>query len=59
MFDIFWFFLQKCKRADLKTDSELLFYYVLLVAGAGFEPATFGLWARRATKLLHPALNDN
>ena len=26
-----------------------------LVAGAGFEPTTFGLWARRATKLLHPA----
>ncbi len=28
---------------------------VALVAGAGFEPTTFGLWARRATKLLHPA----
>ena len=27
-----------------------------MVAGAGFEPTTFGLWARRATKLLHPAL---
>ena len=26
-----------------------------LVAGAGFEPTTFGLWARRATRLLHPA----
>ena len=26
-----------------------------LVAGAGFEPTTFGLWARRATMLLHPA----
>ena len=26
-----------------------------LVAGAGFEPATFGLWAQRATGLLHPA----
>ncbi len=26
-----------------------------VVAGAGFEPTTFGLWARRATKLLHPA----
>ena len=25
-------------------------------AGAGFEPTTFGLWARRATELLHPAL---
>ena len=28
-----------------------------LVAGAGFEPTTFGLWARRATKLLHPAIS--
>ena len=28
-----------------------------LVAGTGFEPATFGLWAQRATWLLHPALN--
>ena len=28
----------------------------LLVAGTGFEPATFGLWARRATELLHPAM---
>ena len=28
----------------------------LVVAGAGFEPTTFGLWARRATRLLHPAI---
>src|SRR5690349_14465069 len=27
-----------------------------LVAGARFELATFGLWARRATGLLHPAM---
>ena len=27
-----------------------------LVAGIGFEPMTFGLWARRASRLLHPAL---
>ena len=27
-----------------------------LVAEAGFEPTTFGLWARRATRLLHPAI---
>ena len=27
-----------------------------MVAGAGFEPTTFGLWAQRATKLLHPAI---
>ena len=29
---------------------------ISVVAGAGFEPTTFGLWARRATKLLHPAI---
>ena len=28
-----------------------------LVAGVGFEPTTFGLWAQRATELLHPAIN--
>ena len=26
------------------------------LAGTGFEPATFGLWARRASRLLYPAL---
>ena len=28
----------------------------ILVAEAGFEPTTFGLWAQRATKLLHSAM---
>ena len=28
---------------------------VTTIAGAGFEPATSGLWARRATRLLYPA----
>ena len=28
----------------------------LCIAGGGFEPPTFGLWARRATELLHPAI---
>ena len=27
------------------------------LAGAGFEPATSGLWARRATRLLYPAIH--
>ena len=31
-------------------------YLWRLVAGGGFEPPTFGLWARRATKLLYPAI---
>ena len=30
---------------------------IKMVAGTGFEPATFGLWAQRATGLLHPAIN--
>ena len=29
---------------------------ILLVAGEGFEPTTFRLWAWRATKLLYPAI---
>ena len=27
-----------------------------LVAGGGFEPPAFGLWAQRATRLLYPAI---
>ena len=30
-----------------------------LGAGTGFEPMTSGLWARRATRLLHPASRNN
>ena len=30
-----------------------------MVAGAGFEPTTSGLWARRATRLLYPAIFIN
>ena len=32
------------------------FSHANMVAAAGFEPTTFGLWARRATGLLHPAI---
>ena len=32
------------------------YYWIVRVAGTGFEPMTFGLWARRASRLLHPAL---
>ena len=32
---------------------------IKMVAGAGFEPTTFGLWARRATRLLHPESNGS
>ena len=28
-----------------------------VIAGGGFEPPTSGLWARRATRLLYPAVN--
>ena len=30
--------------------------WIKKIAGAGFEPATSGLWARRASELLYPAL---
>ena len=33
--------------------------FCVLVAGVGFEPTTFRLWAWRATGLLHPAASDN
>ena len=33
-----------------------LHHETILVAGEGFEPSTFGLWAQRATELLHPAI---
>lgn len=29
--------------------------FKIMVAGVGFEPTTFWLWARRATRLLYPA----
>ena len=29
---------------------------ILKIAGDGFEPSTFGLWAQRAARLLHPAI---
>src|SRR3569833_784743 len=32
-----------------------LYVFLILVAGVGFEPTTFGLCARRAARLLHPA----
>jgi hypothetical protein len=28
------------------------------IAGNGFEPLTSGLWARRATELLYPAIKN-
>ena len=42
---------KKQKKTYYRIDSKSY-----LVAGAGFEPTTFGLWARRATELLHPAI---
>ena len=30
-----------------------------VIAGGGFEPPTSGLWARRATRLLYPAINSS
>ena len=35
---------------------HLMHIFTVQIAGAGFEPTTFGLWARRASRLLHPAI---
>ena len=47
------------RTSDTRIFSPLLYqlsYLGIWVAGTGFEPMTFGLWARRASRLLHPAL---
>ena len=52
------------RTSDTRIFSPLLYQLSYLgsnalhwvIAGAGFEPTTFGLWARRASRLLHPAL---
>ena len=46
------------RTSDTRIFSPLLYQlsYLGEIAGAGFEPATFGLWARRASRLLHPAI---
>ena len=41
---------------ELSGHLKLCLLTLLRVAGIGFEPMTFGLWARRASRLLHPAL---
>ena len=32
------------------------YYNVYVVAGDGFEPTTFWLWTKQATRLLYPAI---
>ena len=34
-------------------------YLLNSIAGGGFEPPTSGLWARRATRLLYPAISNS
>lgn len=36
-------------------NSLIKYLQIHFIAGAGFEPATLGLWAPRATRLLYPA----
>ena len=45
------------RTSDTRIFSPLLYQlsYLGIIAGVGFEPTTFGLWARRASRLLHPA----
>ena len=49
------------RTSDTRIFSPLLYQlsYLGKIAGAGFEPTTFGLWARRASRLLHPAIIFN
>ena len=52
------------RTSDTRIFSPLLYQLSYLgiswkfqvVAGTGFEPVTSGLWARRASRLLHPAI---
>ena len=46
------------RTSDTRIFSPLLYQlsYLGKIAGTGFEPMTFGLWARRASRLLHPAI---
>ena len=44
------------QSAALPTELSGQKIFTILVAGTGFEPMTFGLWARRASRLLHPAI---
>ena len=55
-------FAHKSSLFDAKNFSDDFYKMLLdikawLVAGVGFEPTTFRLWAWRATRLLHPAIN--
>ena len=47
------------QSAALPTELSGQKIFTILVAGTGFEPMTFGLWARRASRLLHPAIIIN
>ena len=62
---VLWLNAQNRNRtSDTRIFSPLLYQLSYLgidlkisrVAGTGFEPMTFGLWARRASRLLHPAI---
>jgi hypothetical protein len=49
------------KIAHLKIKKDSRFHaspLFIVIAGGGFEPPTSGLWARRATRLLYPAIID-
>ena len=43
-------------KASRRIKKDLAVMKFRLVAGRGFEPLTSGLWARRATRLLYPAI---
>ena len=53
-----WRFVRDLNPWSLAWQASVIGLYTNepLVAGAGFEPTAFGLWAQRATRLLHPAI---
>jgi hypothetical protein len=45
-----------CTKKNRNRHNRLSLLGLSIIAGGGFEPPTSGLWARRATRLLYPAI---
>ena len=55
-FELATFSLEGWHSTNWVIPAHLYLFLLTLVAEAGFEPTTFGLWARRATRLLYSAI---
>ena len=56
-FELATFSLEGWHSTNWVIPAHLYLFLFTLVAEAGFEPTTFGLWARRAARLLYSAIN--